>query len=51
MQPKLTKIGIRSIVPIVSIVVPFVGFNQFYIKDPKKVTQKGPTMETIGSIP
>ena len=34
--------------PIVSIVVPFFGFNQFYIQDPKREPQKGTTMETIG---
>ena len=26
--------------PIVSIVVPFFGFNQIYTKDPKKITPK-----------
>ena len=35
-------------VPIVSIVVPFFGLNQVYIKDPKNEPKKGTTMETIG---
>ena len=35
---------------MVSIVVPFFGFDQFYITDPKREPQKGTTMETLGRV-
>ena len=38
-----------DIIPIVSIVVPFFGFNQLYNKAPIGYPQKGTTMETTGT--
>ena len=41
--------GVQGL-PIVSIVVPYFGINQLYIKDPIRKPQKGTTMGTIGQL-